>query len=413
MVLLGLAPAARSQGAGRSEAMWQRFYAVLATVARGGSRDANLMVCLEVPGTTLVPLSSKKPEDVVYVNRLLDQTAAFNPVHTRGKATLSKIYDEIMEFHEADRPVPLTPAQKADYDRAVELTRPTGRSMKLYEKYQDEYDAAATAQEAERWRNQALGKGLAVLPATSTRVTRALTAWTLQGQRKLVEAALGTALKYANGDPASWWYERNSEFQNAALMDTCIVSTFPPMDQWSSDDGWMTFSFKAGGQQPAGLNAADVKAAALLKLDGGQAAQKLQALARDASLEITMKIKKVIINRPWLDWQVFTSSQWTWNRGVVSDGKGGGLLPLYTSAFVIARDVTFKANAITPAFKLAYQKELKAEGQPSFGPFALRPKAGRRSAAAPEAQNEISIPDPQIVAYVCSIVPRCPAKTVK
>lgn len=410
LILLGLAPAAQAGDAGP---MWQQFYAVLATVVRGGSKDLNLMVCLEVPGITLSPLKSRDREDVLYVNRLLDQTAAFNPVHIRGKTTFSKLYDEIMQFHESDPPVRLTPAQQAEYDRALELTRPSGRAMKLYEKYQNDFDVAATAQESERWRNQALGKGLTALPATNTLVTRAAAAWALQGKRPEIEAAVATALRYSNGDPATWWYQRNAEFRNAALMDSYIVSTFPPMDQWTSNDGWMVFSFKASGQKrSSGLNPMDVKASALLKLDG-QAGRQMQALAADDSLEITMKIKKVIINRPWVDWQVFSSSHWSWDRGVVSDGHGGGSLPLYTTAFVIARDVTFKARSITPSFKQAYQKELKAGGKPSFGPFALRPKAGGKPASAQEAQNEITIQDPQIVAYVCTIVPKCPAKTVK
>ena len=413
VILLGLAPAAQASGAGKPEPMWQKFYAVLATVVRGGNKDAKQMVCLEVPGLLLTPLNSREPADVSYVNQLLDQTAAYNPVHTRGKSTFSKVYDEIMQFHVADRAVPLTPHQLADFDRAVELTKPTGASMKQYEKCQDEYDAATMAQEAERLANKASGKDAKVQAATSTRVTRAWNAWMLQGKKKEVEAALGTAMKYMNGDPASWWYARNNDFQKAAFQDGYIVSTFPPVDQWASDNGWMTFSFRASSTQPTDLNTMDVKAAALLKLGGGQAAGQMQALAADHSLEITMKIKKVIILRPWADWQVFASDRWTWDRGVISDGKGEGRLPLYTTAFIIARDVTFKANSITPAFKQAYEKELKAPGQPSFGPFSLRPKGGRKPGAAQEAQNEITIRDPQIVAYVCTIVPKCPAKTVK
>jgi hypothetical protein len=164
----------------------------------------------------------------------------------------------------------------------------------------------------------------------------------------------------------------------------------------------------------------DLKAAGMLKFagfkgtPGGRAAQQLDALGSDSSLEITMQIKKVIINRPWLNWQVFTNDHWTWDRGVVSDGKGGGLLPLVTNGFIIARNVKFKAKTIT-GFKQDFLKEIRGDAQASYGPFTLKPgdRKGRQTSVAKEAQNEILIPDPQIIAYLCSVVPRCPAKTVK
>jgi hypothetical protein len=236
-----------------------------------------------------------------------------------------------------------------------------------------------------------------------------------------VEAALGTVLKYSGGDPEAWWYGLETEFKGGAFKNTYLASTFPPMDQWSSEDGWMKFSFKAVDQQRAAkVNPGDLKTAALLSIGGyrgsapaSKAAARMNALASDQSLEITMEIKKVIINRPWMNWQVFTSDKWTWDRGVVSDGKGRGKLPLYTDGFVIVRKVKFTAKSIV-SFKQDLLKELKAGGAASYGPFSLKGNPARKGASADSSEaDEISIPDPQIIAYICSVVPRCPAKTVK
>jgi hypothetical protein len=414
LALVACAPMAMAQAADKSDAMWKNFYGKLASIVRGGNQNAKMMVCLNVPGIPLRPLKSTMPADVNYVNELLDQTAAYNPAFTPGKFSFSKVYGDILRLHVSDKPIPLEREEQAEFDKAIELTKPKGNAIKKYNQYR----------EAERWENLEKGKGLTNKKSLDSAVNDAMDNWLGDGQKNIIDAARSNIVKYSNNDPGSWWKTLANNYSNSIQGNFHNVSTFPPMDQWASDDGWLKFTYKASDKKSSEkFNKMDAEAAASLNVgkfsgsaSGGYKNSSLNAMSSDDSLEITMEVKKVIVNRPEVDWSVFTNEKWQWSNGVVSDEKGGGMLPLYTDAFVIVRKVKFKAKSIEKA-KAEMMKEINANVKASFGPFSMsasfNKKDEEKASSEKEDKGAISIPDPQIIAFACSIVPRCPAKTVK
>jgi hypothetical protein len=415
---------AMAQVTDKSDQLWQNFYAKLSAIIRGPNKDAQMMVCLQVPGLPLKPLDSTKPVDRDYVNELLDKTAAYNPVYTPGKIGFSKVYGDILQFHKSDPAIPLSPSEQAELQKALELTAPKGPVIKKYNGYRDDFDDAVTAREAERWDNLAAGKGFTNKRSSDSAVNDAMDNWQGDGQKNIVDAARSTIVKYSNNDPGSWWTGLSNNFRNAMQGSFYNVSTFPPMEQWASDDGWLKFTYKASDTKSSQqFNSMDVKASASLHIgkfsgtaSGGYASTNMNALASDDSLVITMEFKKVIVGRPWMDWQVFTNNKWSWPNPTVSDGKGGGTLPLYTDAFIIVRNVKFSAKSIS-TFKTKAMQEINASVDASYGPFSMTSTFNKhdesQSEGAKEDKGAIQIPDPQIIAYCCSVVPKCPAKTVR
>jgi hypothetical protein len=124
-------------------------------------------------------------------------------------------------------------------------------------------------------------------------------------------------------------------------------------------------------------------------------------------------MKRVLISKPWFDWQVFESTAWTWDRGLVSDGKGGGTMPLFVNSILIVRKVKFESKKID-SLKESIKKELKYDAKGSYGPFSMetkgRDKSENESSLDTEEEGSITIEDPQILGYICTIVPPCPAK---
>src|SRR5208282_5310059 len=118
----------------------------------------------------------------------------------------------------------------------------------------------------------------------------------------------------------------------------------------------------------------------LKKAKGGVTSemQSMKELSTDDSLKISMEMKRVLISRPWFDWQVFESTAWTWDRGLISDGQGGGTMPLYVNSILIVRKVKFESKKIE-ALKEAIRKELSYNAKGSYGPFSLETKGRDKS----------------------------------
>ena len=424
MLLAAGAPLAHAEAGDKADEMWAKFYIRMASIIRAGDKDANMMVCLNNPGIPLTPLDSSKPADQDYVNELLDTTAEYNPVYTKGKTPFSKIYGDILAHAKSDPGKPLTPAQKAQLEAAYKLTNPKGPVKLKYDTYEDEYDEAITAREAVRWENLAAGKGLTNPRTYDTKVNRIMDAWESDGRKSEVQTAQRTITEFSSTDPKTWWNANAKNFSDAKTGSFYKVSTFPPMDKWTADDGWMDFTYKATDtKSKASANSMDIAASMALKkgcFDGSASGSynkaASEAMANDSTLTISMQIKKVIINRPWMDWQVFLSDKWEWSNPMVSDGKGKGSLPLYTDSMIIVRNVKFHARSIA-SFKKAYMEEIKVKAQAKIGPFSMNfnfaKKDSSSEAALKDDEQTITFADPQIIAFGCTVVPKCPAKTVK
>lgn len=134
------------------------------------------------------------------------------------------------------------------------------------------------------------------------------------------------------------------------------------------------------------------------------------------SLEISAKIAKVEIKRPWFMESIFRLQNWTTNmadKNKISNGKidssnKDNLLPMYPVAFIVAKDIVIKAN-FTHADEEHIKESYKASTSVGWGPFAIGGSYGygrSNDNFHSDYQNgEIRVPGMQIVAWVSRVVP--------
>lgn len=138
------------------------------------------------------------------------------------------------------------------------------------------------------------------------------------------------------------------------------------------------------------------------------------------SVEITAKIAKVEIKRPWFLESVFRLQNWSTNlvnnKGGISNGKidssnKTGLIPMYPVAFVVASDIRIKAN-----FSHEDEEHIKESAHASasvgWGPFSIGGSYGYGKTDDKfhsDYQNgEIRVPGMQIIAWISRVVPFSP-----
>jgi len=141
------------------------------------------------------------------------------------------------------------------------------------------------------------------------------------------------------------------------------------------------------------------------------------------SLSVTLSVKRVLINRPWADAAALRSPNWQWKdeaaRNIISAGRFDqersefvGEMPLYPTTLVVARDVEIKAK-----FSETDLENIKAvwlaRGTSGLWFFNLGGSAsGNRELDVTrnkDGTSSFKIPDPQIIGYMCEILPACPS----
>lgn len=138
------------------------------------------------------------------------------------------------------------------------------------------------------------------------------------------------------------------------------------------------------------------------------------------SVEISAKIAKVEIRRPWFLESIFRLKHWSTNSvnnaGEISNGKIDssnkmGLIPMYPVAFVVAKDIRIKAN-----FSHEDEEHIKEAARTSasvgWGPFSIGGSYGYGKTEDhfhSDYQNgEIRVPGLQIIAWVSRVIPYSP-----
>jgi len=427
LAMMAVAPLAKAQATDKSEEMWRMFYAKLGSMvhtidAQTGLPANNTRFLMCSPGRFVRKYDSTIPADRSEVYQMLDEVPAFGTIYTPIMGTrFSDIYQEIMEYKNADPDEPLTEEQKKSLKVALEATNRKTDLMKKYYECEDNYFEKAQEREVKYFESLAKG-GYADRKQLTYMLNRVENEWINEGQRNLVKGYLDTIMTLSRRGTQAWWSDRLENFKSARFGGFTEVTTFPSMDSWNSNDGWTKFSFKSSVKQSKEtLNERDVAASATLKFlnwgasgSGGSNTKAMNSLITDDSLTISMEFKKVFIHRPWMDWGVFTSDRWNWSgRKAVSDGQGGGRMPLYANAFILVRKVKFKANSIRQ-YHAELMKEVRGRGKAGWGPFStsttVRDKTEEKVTEDQEDKSSIEIKDPQIIGYTCTQVPACPAK---
>ncbi len=424
LALVACAPAALAQDpTAASNDIWRNFYLKLASIIRGADKDNQKMLVLNVPGVPLEQMEEPTEADRLQMNQMLDETLAYNPTcFEHGTKSFSRTYSQILSDAILDKGPELPAADKKRLTDALAVTNPKkSKLMAEYKEYREAYTEAMAQMDAEIFESFANSKGGRASQSTKNKVTDAKAAWEGHGHKREVDKALNTIRELSNKDPESYWTALNNDFEGSKLQGVPQVVTYPPMKLWAGDTGWVKFSFKIVEKTSSEKTTKrDSQVRASVKIgfykasgNASKASEAMKALTSDKSLVIDLEFKKVLVSRPWMDWDVFSNTKWSWSKPMVSDGKGGGTMPLYTNAFIVVRNVKFKAKSIG-TFKEDLKSEFHTSVKGGYGPFSVSASSNGEDTSnqddSKEEKNAITIPDPQIIGYYCTIVPNCPAK---
>jgi len=449
LVLAASLPAARAQDVNaESQKLWSNFYILLANMVRGGNaanQGSDKLFVLNVPGV-FVPKEWEEatPANLELAWRLLDQSLEFNPTRDSksqmptqgemaelGRKTVSAVWDTITDKGKPDPGPALTPAQKQRMQTLRDLTNvKTSTKMQAYIEYRDADLDAEKEKEDAIFASYAEKKGGRVATTILRKATDAEAEWKNNGYKAEIEAALQELHELSSADPRVQWQNMRQDFNGYIVGGRSTsagvprVITIPQMENWGGDSGWIKFQFKVGDTYNSkNSNKSDYEYGAKVKVGFYKASGKasgsssaMNELNKDKQMSISLEFKKVLIIRPWLDWDVFLSNKWSLAGTLVSDGKGKGLLPMVTNAFILVRNVKFKSKAIEK-YKSELEKEFHTSANASYGPFSVNASRNTESKSETESKKEekgvIEIKDPQIIGYFGTLVPKCPAKTVK
>lgn len=137
------------------------------------------------------------------------------------------------------------------------------------------------------------------------------------------------------------------------------------------------------------------------------------------SVEISAKIAKVNIMRPWFTESLFRLGNWANNmfkKGEISNGKidssnANNHLPMYPVAFVVAKDISIKAN-FSHEEESHIKESVKTSASVGVGPFSIGGSYGYGKSEdnmESDFQNgEIRVPGMQIIAWISKLVPFSP-----
>ena len=137
------------------------------------------------------------------------------------------------------------------------------------------------------------------------------------------------------------------------------------------------------------------------------------------SVEISAKIAKVNIMRPWFSESIFGLGHWSNNAfdpGEISNGKidstnANSAIPMYPVAFIVAKDITIKAG-FSHEEEEHMKKSIKGSASVGYGPFTIGGNYGHGSSedkVDSDVQNgEIRVHGMQIIGWVSRLIPYSP-----
>lgn len=142
--------------------------------------------------------------------------------------------------------------------------------------------------------------------------------------------------------------------------------------------------------------------------------QNSRVATKAESFELEAELITVSINRDWFNPLLLTMSNW-WVKGYqqngISDGQGGGKVPLIPSAFVVARNVKVKAD-FSDEEKTFAERVIKAKASGGWGPFSLSTSYGNENSDTHETAKfeggGLSFPGMQVVAWISTPTPASP-----
>jgi hypothetical protein len=223
------------------------------------------------------------------------------------------------------------------------------------------------------------------------------------------------------GEP---WGARRTKYGDAEGLGFPVFS-WPRYSSWQSESGWMKVTASSSDLQRS-ESQSTVQwggSAGFFGFGGSAGGSSTVAVSQEMldRLSISFEVKRVLIDRPWLDASVFRSRKWTWTdptEEMISFGKFDqtkklfeGRMPLLPTSLILVRRVVLASNWGSTVTN-DVRSGLSAGGGFSFGPFRVGGNYGNSSHSASSrvqvTDAGIEIPDVQIIGWLCDILPRSP-----
>lgn len=420
--------------------MMKKIYSKLSNVVSVGSSvqsPGNSFLVLASPGIFVDPdLDLHKADDAYLWASVLNRIPLPNFIYSDSGESLDSLYDVILQGKELPL-IELTPEQKRKLDEAMAvLEDEQGEPTRAYEKYfeyQNEYyDALVAFQEAKA---NAENEGTPIPPGVQSKLKQAKQKWDTLGRRQKIETAISVITNLSDLDPNTWWAnlrERFDNFQTRAPAGTFgQTGTFPKYERIFEDKGWTTYSFNQEDYANQEVNKSVSAGGGLSAKWGLWRASAEASYSKDegfrsstsTNVEVSVELMRVQITRPWLEPLVFRSRAWRFSQGspiseMVSDGIDAttgatptGLMPLFPTTAIIARNLVISAQFSQEDEKWM-NEQIKSKASFGWGPFSVsgnyNQSKSARSSSGQKAGNKLSNPDPQIIGWMCSVLPQCP-----
>jgi hypothetical protein len=370
-------------------------------------------------------------DDWYALSVLLSRVPQFSWVYKPAASSVDNNYRSVLEYKEAPE-VHLTPEQLKQLDAA---TKTAEKYEDVYEKYRDAYELAITAYDS-AYADYKDG-GPPVPPSLKRKVTAALQDWQRLGHRSAVDSATAIIARYEALEPETFWYKLTERFETGA-QDAGLGSPFqpvgvsPPYKSWFGEHGWTSFSFDQKDMdnqqesQAIGVSGSLDGTFGIFKVsgDGDYSKDSSYTKMTQTELAFSCKLLRVSLDRPWMNPLVLSSRAWRWAPGtptygsqfstgadIASDVAPTGTMTVIPTAAILSKDLLVKGN-FTDTIVKQMNTAIKAKASVGIGPFSISGRFNMADHSGSQtgviANNQISAPDVQIVAFVCEVLPKSP-----
>lgn len=375
--------------------------------------------------------------------QLADDVPAVNPMWAPTGQHVSDVYSKMVNLVHVTEPPPSEEIarrreeikkiliEKAVDDEGREIERPTAladKEQKAFNDYQDAY-MTYVSKFAAAQRDPNLKAVWPIVGAQALQIPkRAFADWAAAG-RDQIDSAKDQLATLNEGQVARAFAD--AQFRLAAyervlgLTDTFFRTTIEPTD-WSSSDGtsWPRYEFSESNfssefsSEATSWGASANVMVGLWSFGGGAShSDSRQAMSQDTTnIGISFRWRVCPIYRKWMDGTLFSLPNWDLGTLTGAGGISGApnaLMPLIPMAIVMVRDVEITANW---SHQDSEHIDTATSGSLSvgYGPFSVSGNYSYSSTSdkfgAKRTAQGFTIPDIQILGFVCTKVPHCPPK---
>lgn len=371
-----------------------------------------------------------KVEDKREISQIFDTAAEFNTTYSPADLQVSTAYKNILDY----KLFPLasiTPHEQEKLNYAINSYN--SLKYKCEEAMYNYFDASDALNEAFiSYENDS------TRPRPSARLRAqeqaALQKWIVAG-KIAQETNIAIIEQYQSSEGAAFWEKLQDKFEYnqkkiANGVEFAPVTLFPSYKNWDKDEGWIRFEFnqkdmdnqKTSISISAASNLSSDYGIVSIEGEGAYVEDKGYTKVEETNLTFKCELKRVTLDRPWMNALLFTSRAWKFsqNAPVSEYSSGGGIAenikptgPFVSvpTTYILARNVE-----ITGTFKDAVEEKLRRNMEASaavgIGPFSI---SGRVSNGETEekikgtiAKNSIRINNIQIIASLSQILPKLP-----